>query len=66
MNPPALSVNKSTSDAAINKAFDDFIRNNYEKRISTLDAAKAKAEQAVLQALSLQGGVRHAYIWPCS
>jgi len=48
LNPPALSVNKSTSDAAINKAFDDFIRNNYEKRISTLDAAKAKAEQAGL------------------
>ena len=48
LNPPNIAVSKATTDAAINKAYDDFIRNNYEKRISTLDAAKAKAEQAGL------------------
>lgn len=48
VNPPAIAVNKSTKDEVINKAYDDFIRNTYEKRISLLDAAKAKAEQAGL------------------
>lgn len=48
LNPPAIAVTKATSDEAINKAFDDFIKNNYEKRIGLLDTAKAKAEQAGL------------------
>ena len=48
LNPPNIAVSRATKDETINKAYDDFIRNNYEKRIATLDAAKAKAEQAGL------------------
>jgi hypothetical protein len=44
---PAITVNKSTTDAAINKTFDPLIA-TYNKNISTLDAAKTKAQQAGL------------------
>jgi len=44
---PAITVNKTTTDAAINKTFDPLVA-TYNKNITTLDLAKSKAQQAGL------------------
>lgn len=44
---PAITVNKTTTDAAINKTFDPLVA-TYNKNITTLDLAKSRAQQAGL------------------
>jgi len=48
---PAITVNKTTTDAAINKTFDPLVA-AYNKNITTLDLAKSRAQQAGLDQYS--------------